>query len=91
MIAAMFVILVYDVSQKRVGKVLKKCREYLFWVQNSVLEGKLTDMRLRQLKKELERIIDKDEDSVIIYRFESLKYSSREVMGRQKGSVSMEV
>ena len=26
----MFVILVYDVEQKRVAKVLKKCREYLF-------------------------------------------------------------
>ena len=71
----MFVILVYDVAEKRVAKVLKKCRQYLFWVQNSVLEGELTEMRLRQLKRELEQIIDKDEDSVIVYRFESLKYS----------------
>lgn len=44
----MFVILVYDVDQKRVAKVLKKCREYLFWVQNSVFEGELTEMKLRQ-------------------------------------------
>jgi CRISPR-associated protein Cas2 len=87
----MFVILVYDVAQKRVAKVLKKCREYLFWVQNSVLEGELTEMRLRQLKRELAGIIDNDDDSVIIYRFESLKYSSREVMGREKGGMSMEV
>jgi CRISPR-associated protein Cas2 len=87
----MFVILVYDVAEKRVAKVLKKCRQYLFWVQNSVLEGELTEMRLRQLKRELEQIIDKDEDSVIVYRFESLKYSSREVLGREKSSTSMEV
>lgn len=90
-IIVMFVIVVYDVGQKRVGKVLKKCREYLFWVQNSVLEGNLTEMRLRQLKRELESIIDLDKDSVIIYKFESLKYSSREIMGREKGSISMEV
>ncbi|WP_427338327.1 CRISPR-associated endonuclease Cas2 [Caloranaerobacter sp. DY30410] len=31
----MFVILVYDVEQKRVAKVLKTCRKYLYWVQNS--------------------------------------------------------
>ena len=71
------------------AKVLKKCREYLLWVQNSVLEGELTEMRLRQLKREPE-IIDNDDDSVIIYRFESLKYSL-EVMGREKGGMSMEV
>ncbi len=87
----MFVILVYDVEEKRVTKVLKKCREYLFWVQNSVFEGELTEMRLRQLKRELEHIIEKDKDSVIIYRFESLKYSSREVLGKEKSSTSMEV
>ena len=87
----MFVILVYDVAQKRGAKVLKKCREYLFWVQNSVLEGRLTEMRLRQLKRELMQIIERDEDSVIIYKFESVKYSSREVMGLEKGSISLEL
>lgn len=87
----MFVILVYDVGQKRVGKVLKKCRQYLFWVQNSVLEGELTEMRLKQLKRELEGIIEREEDSVIMYRFETLKYSKREILGRVKGATSMEV
>ena len=40
----MFIILVYDIDVKRVGKVLKKCREYLNWVQNSVFEGEITDV-----------------------------------------------
>ncbi|HPT35853.1 MAG: CRISPR-associated endonuclease Cas2 [Bacillota bacterium] len=87
----MFVILVYDVDQKRVAKVLKKCREYLFWVQNSVFEGELTEMKLRQLKRELKAIIDDEYDSVIIYKFESTRYSSREVLGLEKGLISMEV
>lgn len=34
----MFIILVYDVGEKRVAKVFKTCRKYLNWVQNSVLE-----------------------------------------------------
>lgn len=82
----MFIILVYDVSEKRVAKVLKKCRQYLHWVQNSVLEGEISDAGLKKLKMELERIIKKDEDSVIIYNLRATKYSSREIMGIEKGS-----
>ena len=82
----MFIILVYDVNQKRVAKVLKKCRQYLHWVQNSVLEGEISDAGLKKLKMELERIIKKDEDSVIIYNLRTKKYSSREIMGIEKSS-----
>lgn len=80
-----FVILVYDVGEKRVGKVLKRCRKYLHWVQNSVLEGELTPAQLEKLKIELSRIIQPEYDSVIIYRFRSLRYADREIMGLQKG------
>jgi len=82
---ALFVILVYDVGQKRVAKVLKKCRQYLNWVQNSVLEGDISDANFRKLKMELERIIQKDEDSVMFYSLRTTKYSSRDIMGIKKG------
>lgn len=81
----LFVIVVYDVGERRVGKVLKRCRKYLHWVQNSVLEGELTVSQLEKLKIELGRIIDPDEDSVIIYRFRSMRYADREIMGLKKG------
>jgi len=81
----MFVIVVYDVNQKRVARVLKTCRKYLYWVQNSVLEGEITESSLFKLKSELERIIDKDEDSVIFYTFRTTKYSTRELIGVKKG------
>lgn len=81
----MYVILVYDVNVKRVAKVLKKCREYLFWVQNSVFEGKITKAKLRSLKIELASIIDPSIDSVIIYTMESTKYTTIEIMGKKKG------
>lgn len=81
----MFVIEVYDVNQKRVAKVLKVSRKYLYWVQNSVLEGEITDAYFKMLKAELARIINKDEDSIIFYTFRSTKYSERESMGVVKG------
>ena len=82
-------ILVYDVNQRRVARVLKKCREYLYWVQNSVFEGDVTPARLKRLKRELKDLIDKDEDSVIIYEFGSVKYGRREVLGLEKGGQEM--
>lgn len=81
----MFVIMVYDVGEKRVNKVLKRCRKYLNWVQNSVLEGDISESNLKKLKMELERIIVTDHDSVIIYTSRTTKYTDREIMGLRKG------
>jgi len=82
----MFVILVYDIKEKRVAKVLKVCRKYLNWVQNSVFEGEITKAKLIKLKAELSKIIKKDEDSILFYKFRTLKYYEREVMGKEKQS-----
>lgn len=81
----MFVILVYDVNQKRVAKILKLCRRYMNWVQNSVFEGEITGAKLTKLKAELKKLINEKEDSVIIYQFRSTRYSRREIMGLEKG------
>lgn len=81
----MFVIMVYDIGEDRVAKVLKKSRKYLHWVQNSVFEGEITPAKLKKLRTELERVIDKKEDSIIIYNLQSTKYTSREVIGLDKG------
>ncbi len=81
----MFVILVYDVNVKRVGKVLKLSRRYLNWVQNSVLEGRLTKATYKRLVTELEEIIDKKEDSVVFYLWEADNYQQRIIMGLEKG------
>ena len=42
----MYVILIYDVNVKRVGKMLKLCRQYLCWIQNSVFEGEISEAKL---------------------------------------------
>lgn len=84
----MLVIMVYDVEVKRVAKVLKTARKYLYWVQNSVLEGNINESSYQRLKMELERIIDAEYDSVIFYTFRTTKYSQREIMGVEKGGES---
>ncbi len=82
----MFVILVYDVTERKVAKALKICRKYLTWIQNSVFEGDIGEANLKKLKKELSQVIDKETDSVIIYKFNSLNYSKREVIGIEKNT-----
>ncbi len=82
----MFVILVYDASAKRVQKFLKICRKYLVHVQRSVFEGEITEAQLRVLKDELSRIMDENEDSVVIYTFRTKKYYKRLIMGQDKPS-----
>jgi len=77
--------MVYDVKEKRVAKVLKKSREYLYWVQNSVFEGEISEANYKKLKMELARIINEKEDSVIFYNLRTTKYSKREIMGVEKG------
>lgn len=81
----LFVIMVYDINVKRVAKVLKRSRKYLYWVQNSVFEGAISDANYKKLKMELAQIINEDEDSVIYYTFRTTKYSKRETMGLKKG------
>ena len=63
----MYVIIVYDVGEKRVGKMLKLCRQYLCWIQNSVLEGELSEAKLRELQIKMKAIIDESEDSIIVF------------------------
>jgi CRISPR-associated protein Cas2 len=81
----MYLIMVYDIAEERVYKVLKIARKYLTWVQNSVLEGEISDAGFERLKMELKEIIEEDEDSVIFYTMRTTRYTSRENMGVVKG------
>jgi CRISPR-associated protein Cas2 len=80
----MNVILVYDVGEKRVQRVHKLLKRYLNWVQNSVFEGELTDGKFEAMKIDLEERLESKEDSVIIYKLGSLKYTEREIVGVEK-------
>ena len=84
----MYCILVYDVEQKRVGKVLKLMRRYLNWVQNSVFEGEIRESDFYRMKIELKKKIKEDKDSVIIFTFNTPKWIKREVIGKEKSKIT---
>ena len=80
----MYVILIYDVGEKRVGKILKLCRQYLNWIQNSVLEGELSEAKLRELKMKMKDIIDDDADSVIIFTNKMGYNMDKQILGKER-------
>ncbi|WP_423792182.1 CRISPR-associated endonuclease Cas2 [Methanocaldococcus indicus] len=83
----MYVIIVYDVNVARVNKVKSFLRKYLHWVQNSVFEGELTKSELEIVKDTIFTIINKDEDSVIIYQFPKNYMPKREILGIEKNPI----
>jgi len=84
----MYIILVYDVGQKRVGKMLKLCRKYLNWIQNSVFEGEITEVKLKELKNLSENIMNLEEgDSLIIFKSRDEKWLDKEVVGEEKNPI----
>lgn len=67
----MYVIITYDVDEKRVAKVHKKLKEYLIWTQNSVFEGEITRTLLKKCLFDLEKIIASDYDSINVYEIKN--------------------
>lgn len=79
----MYIILVYDIGEKRVGKMLKLCRKYLNWIQNSVFEGELTEVKLKEFKLRIDSLINEEEDSVIIFSSRDEKWLDKEILGTE--------
>jgi CRISPR-associated protein Cas2 len=80
----MYVIAVYDVGQKRVGKMLRLCRRYLNWIQNSVFEGEISEVRLLELKTKAIDIMDEETDSLIIFKTRQEKWLEKEIVGNER-------
>ncbi len=83
----MYVILVYDIGEKRVGKMLKLCRRYLSWIQNSVFEGEITEVKLKELTLYARRIMDEEFDSLIIFKSRDQRWLEKEVVGRERSTL----
>ena len=80
----MYLILVYDVAQQRVGKVCRTLRRRLTWVQNSVFEGEVTDAEFARIQADLSGIIDSNGDSVLFYCIRNPHGWEKRVMGQEK-------
>jgi CRISPR-associated protein Cas2 len=83
----MYVILVYDVGEERVSKMLKLCRKFLNWVQNSVFEGELTEGQLKNLIGQAQKIMHLDYDSIIIFSQPNAKGITRQIIGVEKNPI----
>ena len=77
----MYVILVYDIGEKRVSKMLKLCRKYLNWIQNSVFEGEITEVKLKEMLSKARTIMDLDYDSIIIFKSREHKWLDKQIIG----------
>ena len=83
----MYIILVYDCGEKRVGKMLKLCRKYLNWIQNSVFEGEISEVKLKELVFKAESIMELDEDSLIIFSGRTEKWMEKHIIGKERSSI----
>jgi CRISPR-associated protein Cas2 len=81
----MYVILVYDIGEKRVGRMLKLCRKYLIWIQNSVFEGEVSEVKLKELKIKASIIMEEENDSLIIFKSRDKKWLDKEILGKERG------
>ncbi len=82
----MYVILVYDMGQKRVAKMLNHCRKYLNWIQNSVFEGEISKARLTEMMDRAYEIMDDQEDSIIVFKNKNKDWLKKEIMGFERQS-----
>lgn len=79
----MYVVLIYDITMDVHGpkvhrNVFKICKRYLTHIQKSVFEGNLTQLKLMQLKADLDKYIRKDVDSVIIFKSREERWLDKE-------------
>ena len=85
----MYVILVYDFGEKRVNKMLKLCRKYLNWIQNSVFEGEISEARLKELLMQSDKFMKKDEDSIIIFSGPSQSSMDKRIIGKERSTIDV--
>ena len=89
----MYIILVYDIKMDEKGariqrNVFKICKKYLSHIQNSVFEGAITEVKLKELQFKAREIMDIETDSLIVFKSRNEKWLEKEIIGDEKASVS---
>lgn len=87
----MLILITYDVNTEtpegraRLRKVAKQCVNYGQRVQNSVFECNMDAAKYRQVKNILEKIIDKEKDSLRFYNLGDNYKKKTEHIGTRPG------
>ena len=90
----MDVLVTYDIADtettgaSRLRRIADVCEKYGQRVQFSVFECRLSKARLARLVGEVEDIIDRERDSVLVYRFPGGNRSGDATLGPVPGSCS---
>ena len=71
----------YDVNEKRVQKVFKVCKKYLSHFQYSVFRGEMSPSKFISLRKDIEKVINKEEDFVCIIKLMNDNVFGEEIIG----------
>lgn len=64
--------------------MLRLCRRYLHWIQNSVFEGEITEVKLKELIFEAKEIMDEKTDSFIIFKNRDKNWLNKQVIGNER-------
>lgn len=67
--------------------MLKLCRQYLNWIQNSVFEGTVTEVKLKELLTKARSMMDEERDSLIIFKSRESRWLEKEVIGKEKNEL----
>ena len=78
-----YAFLFYDVNEKRVQKVFKICKKYLSHFQYSVFRGEITPSKLIELRTELSKTVDKEEDFICIIKLMNDNVFGEELLGKK--------
>lgn len=77
----------YDVNEKRVHKVFKVCKKYLSHFQYSVFRGEITPSKLIQLRTDLNKVINQNEDFICIIKLMNDNVFGEEILGKMDAGV----
>lgn len=66
--------------------MLKLCRRYLNWIQNSVFEGEISEVKLKEMIIEAEDIMDTATDSLILFKSRNSRWLDKQIVGQEKMS-----
>lgn len=76
-------LIVYDIRDtKRLVKVSKCMESYAWRIQKSVFESSATTETIGRLKRELERIIDAEEDFILFFEICEHDFQKKEKFGK---------
>ena len=90
----MYVIIVYDIWNKKTNKVHRYLKKRLHWIQNSVFEGELTKSEFIKMKWELKKMLKdfkKDnneiENSIIVFSMPYKWALNKEIIWEEKNQI----